>query len=366
MSRRNGQARTGEIKRTSAGWAIRYRDARGVRRQRAGFRTKAEAKQVLDEELRKARLGPLHRPDVTLRELTDAFLEQHDAAPSTLVWIRENMAPALIAFGDDPIGELTVPDIAKWRAKLPAGKRYRSHRALRQVLHAARRWKWIEDNPAADVRNPSPKPGEIHPFESWEQIDAIAAELDDVSGPLVLFLCGAGVRPEEAFGATWADIDLERRVFTVRRGFAKGRLKEYGKTAGSRRAVPLRARAVMALEQLPHGRGILFPASEGGRIDINNWRSRAWTPALAAAGVEHHRIYDLRHTYATWSLAAGVDIFTLARRMGTSVKMIDQTYGHLITGADERERELLDAFDEAQSEAAGEAESEPSEEIVGT
>jgi hypothetical protein len=49
----------------------------------------------------------------------------------------------------------------------------------------------------------------------------------------------------------------------------------------------------------------------------------------------------------------GVDIFTLARRMGTSVKMIDQTYGHLITGAGVRKRELLDAFDERPSEAFG-------------
>ena len=106
-----------------------------------------------------------------------------------------------------------------------------------------------------------------------------------------------------------------------------------------------RERVVAALERLPHQRGILFPAREGGRIDINNWRNRQWTPALAAAGIEHRRIYDLRHTYASWSLAARVDIFTLSRRMGTSVKMIDQTYGHLITGADVRERELLDAFD---------------------
>jgi integrase len=102
---------------------------------------------------------------------------------------------------------------------------------------------------------------------------------------------------------------------------------------------------VSALEQLPYRKGILFPAPEGGRVDINNWRNRSWTPSLQAAGVEHRRIYDLRHTYATWSLAAGVDIFTLARRMGTSVKMIDRTYGHLVAGADAYERELLDAFD---------------------
>ena len=69
----------------------------------------------------------------------------------------------------------------------------------------------------------------------------------------------------------------------------------------------------------------LFPAPEGGRIEINNFRNRGWTPALATAGIPHRRNYDLRHTYATWSLAAGVDIFTLARRMGTSVKMIDRT-----------------------------------------
>ena len=77
--------------------------------------------------------------------------------------------------------------------------------------------------------------------------------------------------------------------------------------------------------------------------------------SLAAAGIKHRRIYDLRHTYATWSLAAGVDIFTLARRMGTSVKMIDRTYGHLVAGADAYERELLDAFDERQARELGRA-----------
>jgi integrase len=90
----------------------------------------------------------------------------------------------------------------------------------------------------------------------------------------------------------------------------------------------------------------VFPAPEGGRIDIDNFRHRGWTPSLAAAGVKHRRIYDLRHTYATWSLAAAIDIFTLARRMGTSVNMIDRTYGHLVAGADAYERELLDAFDQ--------------------
>ena len=51
--------------------------------------------------------------------------------------------------------------------------------------------------------------------------------------------------------------------------------------------------------------GLLFPSRRAGRINIDNFRSREWAPALKAAGIEHRRIYDMRHTFATWSLAAG-------------------------------------------------------------
>jgi hypothetical protein len=59
----------------------------------------------------------MHRPKVTLRQLTEAFLEQHEAAPSTLVFIRDNMRPALEIFGDDPIGALKVHQIGAWRRR---------------------------------------------------------------------------------------------------------------------------------------------------------------------------------------------------------------------------------------------------------
>jgi integrase len=87
----------------------------------------------------------------------------------------------------------------------------------------------------------------------------------------------------------------------------------------------------------------VFPNSVGGRVDTNNWRSREWAPALRAAGIVHRRIYDMRRTFATWSLTAGMSIFTRSRRMSTSVQMIDQTYGHLARDADDYDRGLLDA-----------------------
>src|SRR4051794_4565710 len=170
----------GQIYRQPSGlWAIRYRDAHGNRPQLTGYRTKTEAREVLEERLREVRLGAQYRPNATLRDLYEAYLEQYDVAPSTVAFLKDNMKPALAAFGDQSVRELRVDKIAAWRTKLPEGKRYRSLRSLRQVLAAGVRWKWIEDNPGAHVKNPEPRPGEIDPFDSWAEIDAIAEELNE-------------------------------------------------------------------------------------------------------------------------------------------------------------------------------------------
>ncbi len=65
-----------------------------------------------------------------------------------------------------------------------------------------------------------------------------------------------------------------------------------------------------------------------------NFRRRSWGPAIEAAGiVKPARIYDLRLTFASNALAAGITMFELARIMGTSAKMIEQHYGTLIDTA---------------------------------
>lgn len=194
------------------------------------------------------------------------------------------------------------------------GSRHDVFRAFRQVLEQAARWRWIERNPARDVKNPRPKRPEVAPFASWDEVEAVAAELDPRYAAIPVFAAGTGLRPEEWIALERRDVDRQAAVVTVERVYSQGRLKACAKSSRQRRRVPLRTRVLDALEALPArlDSPLLFPAARGGYIDLEKFRARHWAPAIRASGVAHHRIYDLRHFYATTSLAAGVSLFTLS------------------------------------------------------
>jgi hypothetical protein len=65
---------------------------------------------------------------------------------------------------------------------------------------------------------------------------------------------------------------------------------------------------------------------------------------LLATGIRpRRRVYDLRHTFATFALRAGISTFDLSRYMGASLTMIDRHYGHLARDGREHAITLLDA-----------------------
>ncbi len=117
------------------------------------------------------------------------------------------------------------------------------------------------------------------------------------------------------------------------------------------RAVPLQAIALAALDRLPvDAEPLLFAAApHGGYLDLHNFRTRAWRPAQLAAGITRLRmIYDLRHTFATFALLAGISTFDLSRYMGASLTMIDRHYGHLARDGREHAIRLLDTLNAAE------------------
>jgi integrase len=328
-------------------WAYRYRleGRSSARPQVGGFATRAEAQKALEKVL--ARLGPGSRAaTMTLGELVDEYLEMHQAEPVTIAKLRWLLGKATAALGEVRLAELSSKDVYAWRLTIPEGHRFEATQALRQVLNRAVVWGLIEYNPAKrGVPNPLRRYKEKRPFESWGQIDAVAERLGPAYGPMVVFAAATGLRPSELFALEQRDIDRALGVVYVRRAYANGRLK-HTKTRLSNRAVPLQAIALEALDRLPRSENpILFPNSRGGRIDFRSFGRRHWKPAQTTAGIEPLRhLYDLRHSYATFALRAGVSVFAVSRFMGSSIAMIDYHYGHLAPDSREHAVSLLDAL----------------------
>ena len=332
-------------------WAYRFRlDGRGSRRiQRGGYASADDARVALQRALTAAqrRKG---RARMTLADLAEEYLAQHDAEPETTAKLRWLLTKSTAAFGSMPLIELDAREIAAWRMTLPAEHRFEATQALRQTLARAVEWDLIDSNPAkTGVDNPQPPRREMCPFESDGQLEALAAELGPRYGPMVLFAAATGLRPGEWIALEHRDIDRDDRLVHVCRAFRVSRLKPT--KTNTARTVPLQRSAREALDQLPSLPGatsLLFPAPGGGYLDLHNWRGRHWRPAQRAAGIQPtRRLYDLRHTFATVALRAGLGTYELSRYMGTSLINIDRTYGHLARDSHHHAIELLDDYNSA-------------------
>jgi integrase len=331
-------------------WAYRYRvGGRGSKRvQRGAFASEQAAAEALERRLEQLRReqGLVESP--TLAEFVEVYLAQHEGEPETTAKLRWLLQKAVRAFGEQRLSELRSPSIAAARMTIPAGHRFEATQALRQVLARAVSWGLLDVNPAKlGVENPQRRYTEKRPFDSWDELYALVARLGPRHGPMVLFAAATGLRPGEWLALEHRDVEREAQVVHVRRTLRNGRIKT-PKTKASLRAVPLQAVALAALDELQQPDPecpLLFPSANGGYFDLHNFRNRSWRPAQKAAGITPpRRVYDLRHTFATFALRAGISTFDLSRYMGTSLAMIDRHYGHLAHDGREHAIRLLDGY----------------------
>ncbi|HEX6026049.1 MAG TPA: tyrosine-type recombinase/integrase [Solirubrobacter sp.] len=265
-------------------WAYRYRlDGRGSRRiQRGGYTSADDARDALQQALTAAqrRNG---RVRVTPADLAEEYLAQHDGQPETTTKLRWLLTKSTAVFGATPLTELDAREIAAWRMTLPAGHRFEATQALRQTLARAVEWGLLDINPAkTGVDNPQPPRREMRPFDSDDQLKVLAAELGPLYGPMVQFAAATGLRPGEWIALEHRDIDRDEGLVYVCRAFRVDRLKPT--KTNTARAVPLQRSALDALDQIPSPRGatsLLFPAPEGGYLDLHNWRPAIGGPRSA-------------------------------------------------------------------------------------
>jgi integrase len=238
------------------------------------------------------------------------------------------------------------------------------HAVLSQALRQAVRWQVIPSNPADGTDRPKLKrrrfPRPLTEEEYPRLLEACAATRYAALFRLALT---TGMRPEEYLALRWQDVDLERGSVKVERALIwpqKGTGWYFGepKTERALRMLPLTASTVRALsehrlsqqeERLKMGAhyrnlDLVFATKWGGPLDPDNLRRRHLKPALARAGLPLSiTLYDLRHSWVTLSLAAGVSVKVVSERAGhASVAFTLDNYAWVIPSMDRAADEIYE------------------------
>lgn len=329
--------------------------------------------QVGGADARRIREGIGTKP---LKPTQTAFEEYIDqargyASPASIrenekIWER-HIAPTFAAI---PVETITRQMIEKWVAKLRKTETYSSksrgekalaaglphtpdylsvktikniHGLLSSILKYQVQMRTIPANPAFAIRLPRAARKRYPTFLTANEFAAIYDATPADWRPLLALLAGTGMRWSEATALKGSDFDLDARIAIVRveRAWkmANGkRVLGAPKTESGVRTISLSRSTIDQIREVVEaakGDSFVFKGTCGGVLK-NEWFSRrVWKPALVKAGIEHiPTLHDLRHSHASWLIAAGVPLTVIQRRLGhSSIKVTSDTYGHLAPDA---------------------------------
>jgi integrase len=334
-------------------WKLRWRE--GNRRRARTFNLKKDAITFETARLRRKQLGYAHVPDdVSMREFIKTYWRLHakaNLAESTqtyYLWaLDKHIEPRL---GDHTVRELTPKRLARFREDLErAGQRPASVRKImaivQSILSLAVSEELVEFNAAATVRKPSYKRARAPHIFLPPAVESIRGRLGLRDRTLVSVLAYSGPRPEEVVcRLAWADVG-ERTIHYV------------DAKRGRERHTPLLKPLADDLREwfFASGRpssGPVFPAHDGDfwdRDDWGNFRNNVWKDRperkYARTTIKAHkgcapagtRPRDLRSSFITVQIYAGVPLTTICKWVGTSVVMIENHYSGVIADWDGRQ-----------------------------
>ncbi len=226
----------------------------------------------------------------------------------------------------------------------------------------------LQANPALRLGRFIQKDDRRKHLNPWtkEQVTAFLATAR-VQAPdyYALFLCACrtGMRMGELLGLAWEDIDFQANRIEIRRSYSHGHFS----SPKSHKSRPVDMSDQLGRDLLAHrgslvqkfggtvpvvdlGAGfkpdqirLVFPNREGGPLDGDNVRRRAFYRTLKNAGVPRIRFHDLRHTFASLLLQQGESLHYVKEQMGhASIQTTVDVYGHIVPGSNRRAVNLLD------------------------
>jgi integrase len=332
-------------------------DGKRVFNYHSGYGTKRAAQQARTELLGALDRNSYVPPDKTTvaEYLRGQWLPvvQTRLRPGTWVEYRRKAETHLIpSIGQVPLQQLTTAMLnALYQQLLARGIGLRTvqyvHATIRKALNDAVRWGLLVRNPAHHATAPRPHRTELR---TWS-----AAELRS----FLEFVCGdrlyaawqlaafTGMRRGEVLGLRWADLDLDAGWLSVRQTLVvvdnHPQVSE-PKTARSRRRIALDPTTIAVLrahhtaqsaERLAAGptwsnSGLVFTRADGNPLHPEYVR-RQFDRLLHRAGLPRIHLHDLRHTYATLALQAGVHPKVVSERLGhATVAMTLDIYSHTV------------------------------------
>ncbi|MGV8168160.1 MAG: tyrosine-type recombinase/integrase [Alkaliphilus sp.] len=268
--------------------------------------------------------------------------------------------------GDIPISQLTairVQDMYNSLIKKNLSSRTVRyvHSVLRNALEQAVKWQSIKQNPTQYVDLPKhEKTQEITALSVEETKRFLDASTFNRWGVLFELMITTGLRPGEAYGLTWNNVDfIKKQIYVIKaisRVKGKWTLKE-PKTKKSKRTLPLPETTLQrlkdhkkeqTLEKLKardyNDHAFVFASNNGNPLEARNVINQYFKPLLEQVGLPRTiRLYDLRHTCATLLMASDVNPKVVAERLGHSnVSMTLNTYTHVLPGMQEEATNKLD------------------------
>ena len=304
--------------------------------------TRSEAKDALQRMVVDADGGLYGGGRVTLGDLLDQFLASATLGPTTRAdWVSVTERHLKPALGEMPLWKLTSRDCDQLYARMKAAglgqSRVRcAHVVLHRAVAQAVRWGWLVRNPVSNATRPPVARVTISP-PGIDDVRAALAASRKVDVELWCWLqvaIASGARRGEVCALRWCDVDLDKRFVRIERSVSAtagaGVVIKCTKT-GKPRVVSLTTQAVEALVERK-AQAARTAAAAGRDLEesdlvfaIDQFGERPWRPDMVTGrwtrlrreiGLSHVRLHDLRHFVATELLTAGIDLRTVANRLG--------------------------------------------------
>jgi integrase len=285
-------------KRGNVYWTYVYVNGkRHCRSTGTGNRRKAEIRDLeFKQELEKKRLRPAGlNPEMLFSELVTRFVTAGNASAYHL----DRLKNLLGYFGQTKLFEITKGKANEYRLARQSEKRKikdatinRDLSVLRHLLYWAVDSGILEANPLSRLRMTRERRTKKSVVGISEELALLVAATPRVREMIITAL-DTGMRRGEILNQRWEDIDLERKLLFV----TKSKTPE-----GECREIPLTSRLFSMLQDKKHTDGIIFSFQDDVVFSIKT----TWRTTLKKAGIRHVRFHDLRHTFNTRLMEAGV------------------------------------------------------------